>query len=498
MLDIVNEPTAAALALGETLGYWTPGGEPNREMTLLVYDLGGGTFNATLLRLAPGNIQTIATDGDMQLGGHDWDMRLGEHAAQRFKRLHQRDPRRDRAVMNRILAAVIDAKHTLSARGRVTIRLELSGQTLEVRVTREQFEGMTADLLDRTAQTTRQLLRAAKMEWKDVNRVLLVGGSTRMPMIGRMLRQLSDIEPDQSVNPDEAVARGAALYAAYRTAKESGEGPAAAWTITNVNAHNLGVEGIDPATLRKTNLVLIPRNTPLPARATERFVTSLENQRSIAVQIIEGESSRPNECTNVGRAVIRDLPEGLPKNWPVDVAFEYGADGRLTVAATAPDGRQGATFRLERSAGMSDAGIARWKQPIGEAAGFDAFEATIEDLLRNPPPAVDESVSLSAGPTASFSQAESASEAVCREERAPLLVGPEFPPEAVAASDDEPTADDEDDGKRRSFKIGRRPPRTLAQWVFIIIGHIMAALLGLSLGYLILSRLQPARFPLPW
>ena len=168
VLDIVNEPTAAALAFGEMLGYLTPGAAPQSEMTLFVFDLGGGTFDATLLRLAPGNIQTIATDGDVQLGGHDWDMRMAEYVADQFRQAHGVDPRQDRGAMNRMLAAVIDAKHTLSARSRALVRVEWADQTMEVPVTREQFEEMTADLLERTAYTTRQLLAAAKLEWKDV------------------------------------------------------------------------------------------------------------------------------------------------------------------------------------------------------------------------------------------------------------------------------------------------------------------------------------------
>ena len=128
---------------------------------MLVYDLGGGTFDATLLRLSPGKIETIATDGDVQLGGHDWDLRLVDHLADRFRKLHKRDPRQDPVPMNRMLAAAIDAKHALSARGRTTVRVELAGQVMEIPVSREQFEEMTADLLERTAYTTRQLLTAA-------------------------------------------------------------------------------------------------------------------------------------------------------------------------------------------------------------------------------------------------------------------------------------------------------------------------------------------------
>ena len=322
-------------------------------MTLFVYDLGGGTFDATLLRLAPGNIQTIATDGDVQLGGHDWDLRLADYVADQFQKAHGVDPRKDAAAMNRVLAAVIDAKHTLSARSRAVVRVDVGGQVMEVPVTREQFEEMTADLLERTAYTTRQLLAAAKMQWRDVSRLLLVGGSTRMPMVVDMLRQLSGLEPDHTVNPDEAVARGAALYAAYLLDKEAHGGQHAELTITNVNSHSLGVEGIDPETLRKTNVVLIPRNTPLPAKVTQRFATKSEGQRSIVIQILEGESSLPSECTAIGRTVIRDLPEGLPKNWPVEVTFEYGANGRLTVQAMVPGTGQSAMLELERAVSRS-------------------------------------------------------------------------------------------------------------------------------------------------
>ncbi len=387
LLDIVNEPTAAALAFGEVLGYLSSAATPKREMTLFVYDLGGGTFDATLLRLAPGNIQTIATDGDVQLGGHDWDMRMAEYAADQFQKAHGLDPRQDAAAMNRILAAVIDAKHTLSARSRAVVRVELAGRLTEVPVTREQFQELTADLLERTAYTTRQLLAAAKMKWKDVSRLLLVGGSTRMPMVCNMLRQLSGLEPDHTVNPDEAVARGAALYAAYLLEKEAQGGRHANLAITNVNSHSLGIEGIDPETLRKMNVVLIPHNTPLPAKVTQRFATKAESQRSIVIQILEGESSSPRECTAIGRTVIRDLPEGLPKSWPVEVTFEYGANGRLSVQAMVPGTGRSAALDLERSVGISRDEMARLKTPIATAAGFDDLNSMVHEALEGLTPA---------------------------------------------------------------------------------------------------------------
>jgi len=381
ILDIVNEPTAAALAFGETLGYLSPTGAPQEEMTIFAYDLGGGTFDATLLKLAPGDIRTIATDGDVMLGGHDWDLRMADFAAGAFQKEHGLDPRKDPAAMNRTLAAVIEAKHTLSARVRASLRVEMAGRSSEVHVTREQFEEMTADLLERTAYTTRQLIAAAGVQWTDVDRVLLVGGSTRMPMVVNLLRQMTGLEPDRTVNPDEAVARGAALYANYLLAKERGEDREMNVQITNVNSHSLGVEGIDPETLRKKNVVLIARNTALPAKRTERFTTKSDGQRSIVLNVLEGESKVPDECTAIGRTVIRDLPAGLTKGWPVDVTFEYGSNGRLNVHAVVPGTSHEAKLDLERAAGMSREGVERWKQPIGAAGGFDSFESMVQDVL---------------------------------------------------------------------------------------------------------------------
>lgn len=461
VLDIVNEPTAAALAFGETLGYLSPGGQPKEEMTVLVYDLGGGTFDATLLKLAPGNIQTLATDGDVQLGGHDWDERLLDYVADSFQRSQQLDPRQDPAGASRLLDAVVEAKHTLSVRGRALIRVEHNGRADQIQVTREQFQELTADLLERTAYTVRQLLADAKLQWEDVSRVLLVGGSTRMPMVCEMLRQVTGISPDRTVNPDEAVARGAALYAGYLLSKQGTWGPQATFEVTNVSAHDLGVEGIDRQTLRKTNVVLIPRNTPLPARFTKRFTTKSEGQRSIVVQVLEGESSLPSECTAIGRTVIRDLPDALPKQWPIDVSFEYGANGRLSVRAVVPGTHQEAGLELQRTVGLSQETIDRWRGPVSSAAGFDAFESMALD--------------------------------------APDTSGPGGPADAQVLPAAVPGDDEHGAGQpapAEQAEAAAKPP--IPRWVVNVIGHVTAALIGLGLGYLVLAKLRPDVFPLPW
>jgi len=387
VLDIVNEPTAGALAFGEVLGYLAADSAPRQELTVLVYDLGGGTFDATLLKLSPASIQTLATDGDVQLGGYDWDLRVVDHVAEAFQKAYGVDPRQNAKAMGRLFNAATDAKHALSARSQATLRLDYEGHAIEVPLTREKFEDLTGDLLERTAYTTRQLLGAAGLTWKDVSRVLLVGGSTRMPMVPRMLRQLTGIEPDHSVNPDEAVARGAALYANFLLAMAQ-PGAMPGFRVVNVNSHSLGIEGIEPETLRKTNIILIPRNTPLPAKCTERFATKSDGQRSIVLQVLEGDSSLPGECTAIGRTVIRDLPPGLPKGWPVDVTFEYASNGRLTVKAEVSGTSRQVALDMERDVGLSNDGIAHWKQAVAGQSGFDAFETLLTDVLNLAAPGV--------------------------------------------------------------------------------------------------------------
>jgi len=477
VLDIVNEPTAAALAFGETLGYLSSAAKPKKEMTLLVYDLGGGTFDVTLLKLARAKIRTLATDGDVQLGGHDWDGRLVDVAAEAFQHEHGIDLRKDPAGSNRLYNAVIEAKHTLSARSRATIRIDHQGRSARITFTREQFQELTADLLERTAYTTRQLLAAAGLRWKDVSRVLLVGGSTRMPMVAEMLLKTTDIAPDHTVNPDEAVARGAALYAhsllAPNVVEDPNavegpnvvEGPPATFEVTNVNAHSLGVEGVDPQTMRKTNVILIPRNTPLPATHTERFVTKSEGQQSIVVRILEGESSLPEDCTAIGRTVVRDLPDGLSKGWPVEVTFEYGSNGRLDVRAVVPGTHHEARLELERTAGLSGEGISIWKDPIASAAGFAAFESTAREatVLPEPAPATATSGSFSSGPQS-------------HADRALPAETPHQP--------------------QRSAEPASR--RQIPRCAINALGYVATALIGLGAGYVVLHFMRPEVFPLPW
>ncbi|HEV3024018.1 MAG TPA: Hsp70 family protein, partial [Pirellulales bacterium] len=197
----------------------------------------------------------------------------------------------------------------------------------------------------------------------------------------RMLEQLSGIKPDQKVHPDEAVARGAAIYAGYLLATQPDSLKPPTFAVTNVNSHSLGIEGLDPATMRKRNVIVIPRNTPLPARVKESFATKVENQRSVVVQVLEGESAMPSECTAIGRTSLRDLPPGLPASWPVEITYEYETNGRLKVTAMVPGTKKEIRLELEREGSLSDERMAKWKQVVSNDGGMDLFADIIAEEL---------------------------------------------------------------------------------------------------------------------
>ena len=385
VLDIINEPTAAALAFGFQRGYLDPLGRsdqvPPRVPSgwypecgrVLVYDLGGGTFDVTVMDIrghpkGP-RFVALATDGDVRLGGWDWDQRLVDLVAEKFIAEHCLDPRDDPCGAGRLWRDCEDAKRTLTSRSKTMVACEYRRCTARVEVSREQFEEATQDLLDRTRFTTLQALKAAGLGWADIERVLLVGGSTRMPMVRQMLRQLSGQEPDSSVAADEAVAHGAALRAGVLLAEQ--EGRPAALVIRNVNSHSLGVVGTDPKTRRRRNGILIPRNTPLPVTSKRTFRTQKANQKSILVQIVEGESPSADNCTQIGRCTVRDLPPNLPEQSPVDVLFHYEPNGRLKVRVTVPGGAPACGSReveteIVRENSLSKEHLDGWRRYICE------------------------------------------------------------------------------------------------------------------------------------
>lgn len=484
IIDIVNEPTAAALAFGESLGYLTATGAPRDLLNLMVYDLGGGTFDVTIIRLEAGQVTTLATDGDVELGGHEWDMRLQKYVEENLQVLYRDLPSLDEDAKNMLRRAVEEAKHSLSARDSVTIWFDHAGRSTETQVTREQFERLTADLLERTAFTIRETLRESGLLWGDVDRVLLVGGSTRMPMVRNMIEGLRGIAPDVNVNPDEAVARGAAIYAAHRMNVLGYSSAAPGVSVTDVNSHSLGIDGVNQQTLRRENAVVIPRNTPLPIEVTREFVTRTDNQQTVVIQVLEGEGSVPDHCSKLGRAVIRHLPPGMPAGTKVDVHYRYKTNGRLSIDAHISGGGSMAQIELQRNRGMSDGNVSRWKNVVCKDGGFGKFDMALQEIVEE-----------------EFSDTESFGTAQEHETEAHMLsVEPAVPYGAPKAAADTLRSElsKESEPAKVFLKSVRMRRRNRFRTLVYVGGHIVASVLGLAIGYWILCLIRPSANFLDW
>jgi molecular chaperone DnaK len=371
VLDILDEPTAAALAYS----FQPPrGGEPSmaqglpdEERTVLVYDLGGGTFDVTLVRLSQHRFQALAIEGDVRLGGKDWDDRIIDHVATQFQKQTGADPRSDPLALANLAAAAERAKRTLSKLPQATITCTHAGRSQAFPLTRADFEALTRDLLMRTRFTTQQLLRQAGLGWDEVDRVLLVGGSTHMPMTQQMLQELSGKEPDHTLAVSEVVARGAALHAGIVAAHH----PAAAVPFEdeardrlaqvveiNVNAHSLGVE-VKNQQEERVNDTLIPKNTQLPTAFSRVYYTKAENQQRVRVKVLQGEAPKAEACISIGECWIEGLPPHTPKASPVQVRYAVSSNGLIDVMALDMTSGKMARTTIHRSSGLSDEEIAR-------------------------------------------------------------------------------------------------------------------------------------------
>ncbi len=366
VIDIINEPTAAAVAFGFREGFLNADGRATEPRNILVYDLGGGTFDVTVMQISGNQFTALATDGDVRLGGQDWDQRLVDYVAEEFIRAHRLDPREDPNVMGRLWRECEDAKRTLSARMKTSIVCDYKGQAVRIEVSREKFQEITHDLLDRSQFTTRQTLTAASLGWNDIDRVLLVGGSTRMPMVAEMLEKLTGRKPDNSISADEAVAHGAALRAGLILSQSAGAPPR--FKIRNVNSHSLGIVATDPQTKLKRSAILIPRNTPLPVSARRVFRTEKADQKSILIQIVEGESRSPDDCSQLGKCSVRDLPPGLSAKTPIKVQFRYLENGRLTVNVSVQGANANLQHEITRENSLTSEQLDVWRQYISGIA----------------------------------------------------------------------------------------------------------------------------------
>jgi molecular chaperone DnaK len=370
VLDILNEPTAAAIVFGYQEGFLDRSGKVkgDKPLRVLVYDLGGGTFDVTVVEMASQSFKAIATDGDVRLGGKDWDEKLVEITAARLiEKIHD-DPRSDPETLQEMWIAAEAAKKTLSERTKATVYVNHQGKRHKVEVSREEFEEATAPLVLRTRTTTEIVVMQAGLTWNDIDRVVVVGGATRMPMITRMLGELAGRTIDHSVSADEAVAHGAALYADLLVEKQGGGTGQTQFSVTNINSHSLGVVGVDPLTGRRRNRIIIPKNTPLPHSASGRFKTYRANQPNVKVTVMEGESDSPEACTEVGLCVIQGLPPNLPAGWPVEVRYTYRENGRLQVSASLVGHAARVTTEFVRDNSLTDDDLMLWAECLSAEA----------------------------------------------------------------------------------------------------------------------------------
>ena len=318
---IINEPTAAALAYGLD--------KQHETLTVAVFDLGGGTFDVSILEIGEGVFEVKATAGDTRLGGDDWDRRIMDYVADEFKREHGIDLRQDKMAAQRLKDACEKAKIELSQVFQANINLpfitaDASGpKHLDVTLTRARFEELTHDLLDRCKQPCRRAMEDSKLSKGEIDRVLLVGGSTRMPQVYDFVREFFGKEPSKDINPDECVGMGAAIQGAVLS------GEVKDVVLVDVTPLSLGVETLGGVMTR-----LIERNTAIPTKKSETFTTAADMQTQVEIHVLQGEREFARDNKSLGQFKLTEIPpapRGVPQ---IEVTFEIDSNGILNVAAT--------------------------------------------------------------------------------------------------------------------------------------------------------------------
>ena len=367
VIDIINEPTAATLAYAWSKGELGRADLKAEERTILVYDLGGGTFDVTVVRYTPTSFRVLATDGDVMLGGLDWSKRLSDHLVEQFKRKFGVDPSEDPETMLTFHQEAEDAKRDLSSKMQVPISVYYKGNTLSVSLTRTEYERMTADLLQRTKDTTELVLQQSGVAPGTLDELVLVGGSTYMPVVEQMLREVCQREPSRALAPERAVAEGAAIHAAILQARNGVNTGGIVDVVqkrlnsvktTDVNSHSLGIKISDPKDkTRKINHIMIPKNSPIPHNVKQRFGTNTDGQQRIHVEILEGDAIDPAACELIGDFRITNLPQSLPKGSPIEITYSYDGSGRISATAKELTGNNQASAEIVRDSGLNEGQI---------------------------------------------------------------------------------------------------------------------------------------------
>ena len=328
VLHIINEPTAAALAYGIE--------KSQQDQTILVYDLGGGTFDVTIMRISQGNINVMATGGDKNLGGFDWDNEVMKFLNAEFQRQGGVDLFDDPVTEQALRDKAEIAKKTLSRNEKTNVYLSAQGKNLSVTFTREQFNALTDTLLLRTRSLMEMVLEdAALTSWDQIDKTLLVGGSTRMTAVAALVQEVTGKKPSIELHPDEVVALGAALSGAL-LAVQRGLAPAETIRglppvkISDVCSHSMGIISIEPENYnRRVNSIVLKKDTHVPCKESDLFSTVVDRQTSLHLEITQGEDTDPEYVTIVGEGTM-NLPP-YPKHAPLEVFFAYDEEGVIHV-----------------------------------------------------------------------------------------------------------------------------------------------------------------------
>lgn len=319
VLKVINEPTAAALAYGLRKG--------EEDQNILVYDLGGGTFDVTILQFTQEEIRVKATGGDRNLGGFDFDNNIMNYAQGKFEEEHGIDLYDDEIALQELREKSEACKKTLSTRKKATIMISSQGKSSRIEITKELLDDLNASLLNRTALIMETVLNDANLTWQEIDKVLLVGGSTRIPLVRDLIEKTTGITPSSDINPDEAVTLGAAIQTLLL--EENNDNKKTPLTkITDVNSHSLGTLTRDSETKKMVNSIILPKNTELPASNSEVYYTSADNQKQIKLQITEGEDEDPEYVRIIGETVI-ELDGNLPAGSPLKITISYDSNGLI-------------------------------------------------------------------------------------------------------------------------------------------------------------------------